>query len=317
MPQLIRSELLQFFETVDFSFQRSSREVQTFWKDIAEHVPSSSKANVYPWIGELPSLREWWGPRIVNNLASRALVATNKDYELTIGIDVNDYKDDQIGLFNAAIKQTGIRNEEFPDEGIANLLENGQNIAAFDGQNFFDDAHPVDVDRPAAGTFDNDLVGSDYDLAANPKAVFSKVLAHQRKFKRDDGKSLNIRGNILVVAPDWETAALEAVQAEFITQIVKEGAANVAAAAPTNVLKGRAKVVVLSNLTKQDAGFLLATDRGIKPFIFQDRENEGLVARTDPNSDNVFLNRRFEWGLHRRGAFLPTLPHLAVRFAAT
>jgi len=199
---------------------------------------------------------------------------------------------------------------------LAGVIENGTTAECWDGQPFFDDSHPVDIDDPSKGDFSNNLEGADFDLSTDAKGAFQKARAAMMKFKRNDGKPLGIVGNVLMVGPDLESAAKEAVEAVFITDRVRDGGNIVAAAAPTNVFQGVATVIVNPWLQNDPtAAYLLCTTRGIMPFLYQDREPANFVPRVDPTSDNVFNLRRYEWGVDLRDAYGYTFPFLAVRFA--
>jgi len=50
------------------------------------------------------------------------------------------------------------------------------------------------------------------------------------------------------------------------------------------------------------AWYLLCTTRAIKPIIFQTRRPFAVTARTKLDSDNVFENREFQWGVDGRCA---------------
>lgn len=49
--------------------------------------------------------------------------------------------------------------------------------------------------------------------------------------------------------------------------------------------------------------YVIDNTRALKPFIFQDRENTGLIARDAADSDNVFNKGEFQYGAKRRGNF--------------
>ena len=58
----------------------------SLWPKIATEVKSSTETSDYGWIGEVPHLREWVGPKIVNRLKAHSYSLTNVPYEVTVGV---------------------------------------------------------------------------------------------------------------------------------------------------------------------------------------------------------------------------------------
>lgn len=51
-----------------------------------------------------------------------------------------------------------------------------------------------------------------------------------------------------------------------------------------------------------DKWYLLATNKPIMPFIYQDRQKPDLVSIDDPKAEHVFMNKEFIYGADSRGA---------------
>lgn len=315
--EITGANLQQFFQLIDFTFYNKFSSTPTFWNRYAQKVPSKTEKNVYPWLSETPSLREWLGPRVVQNLATRDYSLTNRKFESVIGLDKDKLADDTYGFFQGHTEMLAKRVAEFADENLTTTLEAGNTTICWDGQYFFDTDHPVNIDDSGKGQYINNLVGSAYDLSLDPKGVFRKVRAAMMKFKREDGKPLGLIGDTLMVPPDWEGYAKDAVEATFVAQLVNNGGTTVAAAGVSNVFQGVATVVVNPWLATTNAAYLFCTTRGIMPMLYQEREGANFVPRVDPASPNVFEQKRYEWGVDLRAAFGYTLPQLAIRFAAS
>lgn len=315
--QLVKPDLQQFFQLVDWTFRNAVLSTPTFWSRFAMKTPSRTEKNVYPWLAETPGLREWLGERVINNVRTRDYTLTNRHFESMLGIDKNKLADDTYGFFDGYTAALGKRVAEFPDVQLTAALEAGTSTKCWDGQNEFDTAHPVDVDDTSKGTYSNNLVSATYDLSSDPVGVYAKVRAAMMKVKRDDGLPLGLVGDVLMVPPDWEIHGLKAVQAQIVMDLAKATGTVVGGAGVTNIFQGTSTLIVNPWLTKADAGYLFCTTRGIMPLLYQDREGPNFVPRVDPASNNVFLQRRFEWGVDLRAAFGYTMPFLAFRFAAT
>ncbi|WP_165828031.1 Mu-like prophage major head subunit gpT family protein [Rhodovulum sp. BSW8] len=116
---------------------------EVHWRDIAMTVPSSAASEDYGWLGTIPQLREWIGPREVHSLTGHGFTIRNRDFESTIAVRRNDITDDRLGVFKPAFAEMGRLARHHPEELIFGLLSSGFTASCFDGQPFFDAEHPV------------------------------------------------------------------------------------------------------------------------------------------------------------------------------
>lgn len=143
---------------------------------IAMSVPSSTATNEYGWLGKFPSAREWLGDRVVQNMKGHGYSITNKDFELTIGVDRNNIEDDDIGIYGPMFEEIGASTGSKACELVYGLLKAGFTTPSYDGQNFFDTSHPVTLADSTPGTVANTDGGGG-------TAWFLADLSPQRKLK--------------------------------------------------------------------------------------------------------------------------------------
>lgn len=130
----------------DMSFNRGRMLAAPYWQEIATEIPSTSSENQYNFLGAFPKIREWIGGRIHNKLKGHGYALSNKRYETTVEVEVDDIEDDQIGLYGTVFEDYGRAVEVFPDELLAALIVasvTGGTGLCYDGQNFLDTDHPV------------------------------------------------------------------------------------------------------------------------------------------------------------------------------
>lgn len=125
------------------AFQKGFDGVSPLWPVLATLVPSSGTKEFYPWLKEIPGLREWIGDRQVLQLAQHGYEIANRDFERTIGVRVKDLEDDQYGTYKPLMEMMGHAAAAFPDELVFELLLKAFTEKCFDGQPFFSAAHPV------------------------------------------------------------------------------------------------------------------------------------------------------------------------------
>lgn len=125
------------------AFQGGFAGVQPQWRRVAMLAPSSTRMTQYGWLGQLPRIREWLGDRVIQNLDTHAYTIVNKPWELTIGVDRDDFEDDNLGIYTPLFGEMGRATAVFPDELVYALLKAGFTTLCYDGQYFFDTDHPV------------------------------------------------------------------------------------------------------------------------------------------------------------------------------
>lgn len=126
----------------------------TQWGKVATLVPSSTSGNLYPWLGQFPTLREWVGARVLKDMAAHGYAIQNKKYEGTVTIGREHVEDDQAGVFLPMFTEMGRAAAYHPESLVFELLKAGFTTACYDGQNFFDDEHPVFPEADGTGTPD-------------------------------------------------------------------------------------------------------------------------------------------------------------------
>ncbi|KHQ53001.1 Mu-like prophage major head subunit gpT family protein [Mameliella alba] len=183
---------------------------QVDWDKIAMTVASEGSEETYGWLGMFPQLREWVGPRVVQNLTAHSFTIRNRKFESTVGIPRDNISDDRLGVFKPAFSEMGRLARTHPEQLIFALLAAGFDTACFDGQNFFDTDHPVTAPDGTTTTVSNFGGGS---------------------------------------GTPW---------------------------------------------------FLLDTARGVKPLIFQKREDYQFTSLTRPEDHNVFMNDEYLYGVRAR-----------------
>lgn len=118
-------------------------------------VPSTGHAETYPRLDLLGGMREWVGDRAVQSLSQSAFTIVNKDFEQTISVSRNNLADDKYGMLAIASTRMGKNAKELPDLLVAALMKAGHTTLCYDGQNFFDTAHPSFDAAGAATTVAN------------------------------------------------------------------------------------------------------------------------------------------------------------------
>lgn len=276
------------------------------WIDGVSNLFGSDQASEqYPFLGQVPRMREWIGGRQAKGLRANSLTIRNRHYESTIEIALRDLRRDKTPQIQARIS-------EFADEGdahwstlVSSLIQNGAATACYDGQYFFDTDH-VEGD---SGTQDNDIA---VDISGLPCAVHGVVTAPSMEemqqsiikgiaqilsFKDDRGRQMNSNARaFLVTVPVslWipAVAAVTAITTAALQQNMNP-----------NLLAGmKIDVQMVPELTWTDSFAVWRTDGAVKGLIRQNEMDPQLKLK-DEGSEFAFDNDAIQIGIDAwRGA---------------
>lgn len=257
------------------------------WGDrVATTINSKHGTEVHGWMQRILKMRRWDGPRLIHNLNTHEYTLTNKTYENTVGVGVNEIEDDSLGVYEPIFSEMGRQSRKWKDQLLKDALQNGTTNTSFDGVAFFASTHPLDP----AGNQSNNFTSSAL-TAANYDTVRSAMMG----YTGEDGEPLGVTPNLLVVPPQLEREAREILNADMIAN--GAGTAGI-----SNVLKGSADLLVIPELANEaTTWYLMDTTKGIKPLVFQLRQAPTMASRTSITDDNVFNRDQFEWGVKARG----------------
>lgn len=143
------------------AFMKGREGAASHYKNVALTVPSSTGEEQYGWLKQLPSMREWLGPRIVHSLSVSGYTIKNRLFESTISVPRVAIEDDNYGLFSPVLSEMGKSAQEHPDELVFTVLKNGFTTNCFDDQFFFDSDHPIIGSDNIVTTVSNVQSGSD------------------------------------------------------------------------------------------------------------------------------------------------------------
>lgn len=147
-PSMLRALMTGFSR----EYQQGMTMAEPAWNRVATRIPSTSRSNTYGWLGQFPQFREWVGSRVIKDMAAHGYQIENKLWESTVGVARVDIEDDNLGIYAPLFQEMGRASAIQPDELVFGLLKDAHNQPCFDGQNFFDDEHPVYPEVDGTGT---------------------------------------------------------------------------------------------------------------------------------------------------------------------
>jgi phage major head subunit gpT-like protein len=273
-------------------FMDAFKAIQPVSDAFVTRIPMGNRTLKLPIHTRLAKMRKWEGERITRSGGVYTYSVDAEKYELTYGVPLEDFEDDQLGFHRAMIAQIGEQAALWRDDLVFAALLAGSTDLGYDGAAFFANAHSLN-----GNTIDN-LFASTALNSDNYNAVRAAMM----DYVGEDGRSLRVMPNLLVVPPALERTAKEIVEA---TQRPIVYGANTAAAPIDNVMRGTSRVMVCHDLSAAAGGsdttwYLMDTTRSVKPFVFAERKAPAFSQLTE-GSEHAFKEDEVLYGARARG----------------
>ena len=269
LNQAYMAEVSKGFNTV---FNDALKGVNTDYLKVATEIKANTVTVDYAWIADLPSMREWVGDRVLNDLSAWTYSIVKKDWEASIKVhrDVIEY--DNLGIVKPRIQDLAHSVGDHYNSAVFGLLES--NGECYDGQPFFSENHEV-----GGATFSN--------MGANDLTVegYNATVAEIARVCKENGAPLRIRPNLVVVPPELKAKAVELFKCERLAN----GA--------SNPLFGECEILVAYDLIDTKSWYLLDTTRPIKPLILQVNKAAEFVAQDKLDNEAAFMRKEFRYGV--------------------
>lgn len=270
------------------------------WQQLVTTIPSTTDTEVYAWMGSVPVMKEWTDTRQLSGLLSYNYSLKNRHFEDTIEVDRNTIEDDRYGQIRPRIQQLAQEAARFPGQLAMETLAAGGTGIGYDGVSFFNSAHI----SGASGSQSNTLTGTGVTLSAVRTDLIAARTAMTR-MRDDQGRIMNLEGDLVVIAPELRDVFQQLLETQMI--------ALTSGTQQTNVLQGAFRVMVNPYLTDTNDWYLLNTREVFKPLLYQTRKAPEFAAVDDPNETEVFMKRKFYYGVDSRFAIGYGMWQMALR----
>lgn len=259
---------------------------------------SDQASEEYPWLGDVPAMREWVGGRHAKGFRENAITVKNKHFEATIEIAVRLMRRDKTGQVMVRIAELADRTNGHWASLISTLLLNAQASVGYDGQFFFDTDHA----EGSSGTQSNDITVSIAALAvavggsptapsvATMQQSILKGVVQIASFNDDQGEPMNelAREFLVMVPPSLSFVAANALTVPRGTDLEEQN--------PLGEFSVRSVTNVrLSSWTDEFAVF--RADGRVKPFILQEEDGGVQIKAKAEGSEFEFDNDAHQYGV--------------------
>ncbi len=267
------------------------------WPQIATRFDSDTETEVYDFLGEIPSMREFLDERVVRALGANSWGLTNKKWETTIGVDRADMERNKLGHIRPRIQNLGFEAKRAVDrlllKDVVNNLTTGS-FTSIDGKYTCSASHSwpgltssVYVNVHSAGFHATSV---DLTVLQNNLAYAEEQMAG---FLDDQGNPLNDgAADTIICGPALRVPFMRLLTATDV---------NYGGVGQSNVFKGAYTLVVNRWKTDRHGFELLNTGGTIKPFVFQEEVAPEFTALDNPAQDSAaFWRDHYFYGLYGR-----------------
>jgi len=292
-----RTTMESLFLGFNLQFQNGLGASPEQWKQFSTIVPSSTSANVYPFLEQFGGMREWSGERHIKNLSSKKMEIVNRDFEDTVSVKRNDIEDDQYNIYGSLIAQMGQNAGRLWQELVVQALT-AASSNWLDGNAFFGTTR-----KYGSSSVISNSVGT-----ALSETTFNAAYQAMMEYKAHNGKPLGVVPSLLVVGPKLRATAWNLLKNEFSYDSSDKVQVQ-------NLNRDICDMMVMPELSGSydDYWFLMDTRGVLKPVVVQQRKLPVLTRMDREKNENVFMRKELIYGTEARGEAFLSFPHLIYR----
>ena len=276
----------------------------TKWSSKVCTVVNSDTAQMeYPIFANNVRMTEWNSGRVTNQMSLFTQIIKAKRYQASIECNRDFIRDalrngSSMEALGLQIQELAYAADKFEDTLAGTLILSGAVSRCYDGQFFFDAAHPIDPAGTISGTQPNlhtakPLNAANYDFVRSVRA--SRLGA--------DGTPLNLASNVLIVPPQLEGEARRLLNGELIgaSQLTANGGASSNIGAASNIWMNTAEIVVAPELASEPLNWYLGDlSSPMKPFLLQKNGAPEFTRQDSPEAECVYDRNANRYGVSCR-----------------
>lgn len=304
----IRNDLGETFRQAIVIFRKTQEKVFKFLPD------SKIRTTTYTWKEESqrPEIWEQGKERSYSTLRDRAMQLTKIMYQLSIGWDLLDEEDDQMGDLKTHVQYQINQFGQIPDRVIADYFNSTATIVpslktCYDGAVLFSALNGDGGNR--GNTVGGNIITSSGKTVEGMLTDIARAQERFLDFKTDnaempffDESMASIR-NLYIIAPNsWNRIILEASEGEFLKTDTTNNVSQ------SNVFKGKFEGQLNPYLTDSSSFYVVVAHPYFKPFIGNSPTNLSSIIANYDNSDIARKYHQNIFYAHLRSSYAPWFP---------
>lgn len=270
---------------------------------VTSEMTSDQDQETYPWLGQVPQLREWFGLRDIKGLPAQDFTIANRKWEATIGVDNDLIRRDKLGQIATRARDMAKRTISHKERLFWDTILLGETALCYDSQFFFDTDH-ADPGAVYSASQSN-LIGASATTPAAPtpaefEDAFEAGINALRDLRDDQGEPWNLDEDLHVGIPTNMTRSAGTVLGTNSNQSPADSTG------VDGSFRGEAMVHVSSfirarqtalGLTVGTAFWIFNAAPEVNPVIFQ-KEREAEFETLGKGSDHSFKTDETLYGVN-------------------
>jgi len=255
---------------------------------IATVIPATSGTMRLTGVKAFGYMREWLGKRHHKNIEALGFTAVIRKFEDTVDVLRDDLEDDNYGQYMPQIQAMGKGAAQLDARLVAAVLQGSAAATGYDGLALGANTHSM-----KSTTYDN-LVTTAMSQAAIKTAIdwFGSLVD-------DGGEELAITPTHLVTRD--KGSAYWAGRKFLLKEQVSDGAG----AMVDNETYQTLEHLPMAHITSDTFWAVLALTDAVRPVLLLRRTLPEMTAKTNPDSDGVFEEDKYSWGVRYRVEAVP------------
>lgn len=267
------------------------------WTEVAEIVPAKSKRFNVDFLGAMPKVRKWVGPKEFQVDRPYNFTAELEKYEKSWEWERMDVAYDQTGLVNRRINAALSDVQKWYDVIVYDTFLT--NPTGYDGVGLFSTSHPH---GPSGGTQSNTTT------SALSFSTFDAAMINFQSLADENDEPFELEGVTLHTGPKLWPTAMEIVEADVRPNAVTNANAQLApgdAGTPVaanlryNVWQGKCRYVMNPRLrgTYDDYWFITAKIPGAPPIIVYEGRKPEPIRKDRMEDEERFMNDKQQYSV--------------------
>lgn len=287
MKLLDRSKLEAAYVTYSTIFDMALANTPAIYPEIATVLTGVGPVTQFNWLGDVPVMTKWIGPRTINRLRAEKHRLETEWFANGIELDYDDVAEDKLGIVRPRIEQLASMGPRKIDALVVDMYLAGFAGTlglAYDGQYLFDTDHTAD--GAGAGTAQDNTVSG-----ALSSATYNTALQRMMEFTGTNGEPLELSADTLLAGPQNQLVMRQLLMAQF------------GAAGATNVDQGTTRGIINARITgasHKHKWFTLASKLGIRPVLLGVEYPPMFAELAGWDQTNMFMNRNMLAGAHMK-----------------
>lgn len=275
------------------------------------------------WMGRMPKMRLWSGPRVYNEPAPQTYQAVPQPFELSYALDQFAFDDDEFGVFYPMLLDYAEQTKQWPEYQMRDFVEasgawaSTQTQKGLDGLSFFNVAHQTNIYSLTTGTINagtayaNDFTGGGVTVngitvgGAFGAVPLMTMIEYMQTYRAEDGERLRITPSHLMIPPSLWAEANYVLKNQLAAQSVGYttwGAAQTQVGATDNVVaRMGVEPFVNKNLASFTKYYLMDLTKSVKPMRWILRKPVSFRPLVSPTDPLVVDQHLFTWVGDGRG----------------